>query len=131
MKNSELLAFKGSERLLTTLDNQRRFVLRTMSYSMPCPSCNTPQNQFEAMGIAMDEYDMTSTTKEEPTPHCVHCKRPLREIVPLMRTTEAGWFWEIDFAAENPEAQCSTCGVIGNRHGGQIPHTFSMARGTR
>jgi hypothetical protein len=107
MKNSELLENVAPNALLSPLDQQKRFVLRQASMRLPCPNCGTLQNQFEAAGVSVDDWNFyqNRTRKDESGKeetiggsngyvfHCVGCKRQLQEAVPLFVTGIAKWNW--------------------------------------
>jgi len=121
MKNSELLTIPTTNKLLSVTDQQKRFMLKEMSYKLACPNCNTPQNLFEASGVAIDNWDFNKTRmieKEDPIRkcfvksqsdqeelviggsnayefHCINCKRQLVEQIPLVRVSNPGWHWSI------------------------------------
>jgi hypothetical protein len=52
MTNRELL--KTPEQLLSELDRQRLFLLRTEGTPVPCPACKRPVTAFDAAGIDLD-----------------------------------------------------------------------------
>lgn len=66
MKNSELLAYKGSQELLSQIEQQALYVLRMESTPMKCPSCAHMSRTWEAAGVSVDDYTLT-------TYHAYHC----------------------------------------------------------
>jgi hypothetical protein len=76
MKNSELLSYTGNDRLLTQLDGQRRYVLRTEVGPFRCPNCGFAMSRWDALGIHdVDDYDMSTHHGDEGS--CPKCHRSL------------------------------------------------------
>lgn len=90
MTNTELLAHNYPDSLLTTIEQQERFILRQAILKKPCPNCGTLVNQFEAAGLAVDEFN-THETHAEYRYECPACKRALLFTIPLT----GGWVWRL------------------------------------
>jgi DNA-directed RNA polymerase subunit RPC12/RpoP len=84
MTNEEIL--RTDDRLLTSVDKQRKFLLQQALQKLPCPNCGTQQNYFEAAGIYWKEWDFGRTPQ---TYRCVACGRGLIHDVYL--TGGQGW----------------------------------------
>lgn len=92
MRNSELRDYEPA-RLLSGIDRQRQLILQMHSVPMPCPSCGTKQNVFEALRIDIDDYD-TSKSGEKIV-ECIGCDRQLRYVVPFVSMGGPGWHWSL------------------------------------
>lgn len=91
MTNEELLRYPGvPDSLLTTIEQQERFILRQASIPKPCPNCNALVNQFAAAGLQVNEFS-TGSTHEEYKYQCPKCKRALLFTLPLV----GGWIWRL------------------------------------
>lgn len=95
MKNSELL--DRDPKLLGVLDRQRRYILRMHSFQAHCPNpgCRQPVNVFEAMGIDIDDYDVSDYNPGQKY-KCPHCHYALAKIVPLIMPNDGGYYWELN-----------------------------------
>lgn len=81
MTNEEIL--KAPNELLTTLDKQRRFLLRIALTPAPCPACKQLVTQIDAAGVTLQDYDV-DTTHAKTKYRCTSCRRELEVIVPFM-----------------------------------------------
>lgn len=131
MTNSELLAYTGPASLLTSIERQSQFILRMENTPLPCPNCGQGVRRWEALGLALDAYDLT--TSHPDTGECPGCGRGLIFIVPMI----GGWHWSLvpDPAfhvepggverpegyyhsalepAEGPPSYCGLCGTYHN-----------------
>jgi DNA-directed RNA polymerase subunit RPC12/RpoP len=93
MTNQELLLYPN-DKLLTGLDSQRRFLLRQAYAKCPCPNCGCKQNQFEASGISIDDWNF-SHSDEERKYKCIDCERELLVSVPLFAPGAICWQWRL------------------------------------
>lgn len=93
MKNSELLAYTGSDALLTAIEAQRRHILRRHNTRCKCPNCGHWSNVFEATRVAIDDYDLIKGG--EPPASCPGCGRALKHTVPFVAVAGPGWHWEL------------------------------------
>ena len=89
MTNTELLKFRGPSQLLTTIEQQKRFILLQFALHKSCPNCATKINVFDATGTPIDAYDLNDSRPESF--QCPKCKRGLKWILPLMASH--GWHW--------------------------------------
>lgn len=80
MKNSELCT--APAHLMTSIEKQRRFLVKTLSVAKPCPNCGFHHSFFEAAGVAMDNYDFTTTSSADQKFRCRHCNRELLYHLP-------------------------------------------------
>jgi hypothetical protein len=116
MKNSELVSFTGKDRLLSDVDKQRRYVLRSLLDSQPCPNCGRHQSVVDASGVkSLNDFEPSDytdygrgevahlgeqhevvrpATLEEPF-RCYNCQRRLKRVVPFIKMTPGGWQWEL------------------------------------
>jgi hypothetical protein len=92
MTNREVLS-TTNDRLLNSLDRQRRFILREYVQPRPCPNCATPLNYFEAKGIDIDDLQFSNPEHDHnhDKGHCPICQRGLIFTLPLM----GGWRWRL------------------------------------
>lgn len=77
--------------LLTSLDQQRQFLLKLALMQSPCPwpDCKKLVSQVDAADPAtwtLEKGDMDSAFT------CPHCKRGLQRIIPLVAVPNP-WFW--------------------------------------
>jgi hypothetical protein len=93
MTNHQLL--KTPEQLLSELDRQRLFLLRTEGTPVPCPACKRPVNAFDAAGIDLDAYDFGGTKYEYC---CPACGARLEQVVPLFASGGSLWHWHLQDA---------------------------------
>jgi hypothetical protein len=93
MTNRELLT--KPEQLLSELDRQRLFLLRTEGTPLPCPACKRPVNAFDAAGIDLDAYDFGTTTYAY---RCPACDALLEQVVPLFPGGGSLWHWHLQDA---------------------------------
>jgi hypothetical protein len=116
MKNSELVRFSGSNRLLSDVDSQRRHVLLSLLDQQPCPNCGRHSSVVDASGVkALDDFEpsdytdygrgevahigqhnevLKPATLEEPF-RCYNCLRRLKRVVPFIKVTAGGWQWQL------------------------------------
>jgi hypothetical protein len=90
MTNRQLLT--TPEQLLSELDRQRLFLLRTEGTPVPCPACKRPVNAFDAAGIDLDAYDFGATKYEY---RCPSCDARLEQVVPLFSGGSTLWHWHL------------------------------------
>jgi hypothetical protein len=90
MTNREVLS-TTNDRLLNSLDRQRRFILREYVQPRPCPNCATPLNYFEAKGIGIDDLDFSNPEQDHDKASCPACKRGLIWTLPFM----GSWHWRL------------------------------------
>jgi hypothetical protein len=88
MTNRQLL--QTPEPLLSELDKQRLFLLRTEGTPVPCPACKRPVNAFDAAGIDLDAYDFGAT---QYAYRCPACGARLEQVVPLISSGGSLWHW--------------------------------------
>jgi hypothetical protein len=93
MTNREVL--QTPEQLLSELDRQRLFLLRTEGTPLPCPACKRPVNAFDAAGIDLDAYDFGTTTYAY---RCPACGARLEQVVPLFPGGGTLWHWHLQDA---------------------------------
>jgi hypothetical protein len=130
MRNSQLLVYSGSSALLTAIERQRVFLLRTMCEAKACPNCGTHVNIFDAMGLDVDDYDFANPTADT-TKTCPGCGRELRDYLPLI----SGWFWALAVKAAPVSpfvaGQFSEVadGYFGDPHTGAGPQAFKIVGG--
>src|SRR5439155_2209738 len=79
------------EHLLTQLDRQRLFVLRTEGTPIPCPACKKPISIFDAAGIDIDAYDFGKTPYAY---RCPGCGAELEQVVPFIAIGNS-WNWRL------------------------------------
>lgn len=94
MKNSEVLAYKGSPMLLSAIDRQRRFVLLSLLTACACPNCGAASDYFTATGTEVDSLDLLSGAADARGT-CSGCGRGLVRVVPLVALGGPGWRWEL------------------------------------
>jgi hypothetical protein len=76
-----------SRGLLTDLDRQVQYVIRTYSEPAPCPICGKLQTPWEASAAESPE---AWATRNQPVEYaCVECHAPLRHDVYFI----GGWGW--------------------------------------
>lgn len=90
MTNTELLMSNMPNSLLTTIEQQERFILQQAAIKKSCPNCHTLVNQFEAAGLSVDEFN-THDGHGEYRYQCPACKRELNFCIPLV----GGWVWTL------------------------------------
>lgn len=89
MTNEEIL--KAPEALLTTIEKQKRFLLRLALIKVPCPVCGHAVNQLEAAGIGLEDYPFDDKKLDFRCRNPA-CGVPLREVVPWMGGASP-WYW--------------------------------------
>jgi len=89
VKNSEILK-TGNDKFLSSIDRQRRYVLRQLTSPRRCPNCAQDAGYFEAIGIAIDDLDLHKETADRPA-RCPHCHRGLEYKLPMM----GDWYWHL------------------------------------
>jgi len=101
MTNRELMAHPDPTKL-SGIERQRYVVLHFQSRRMPCPSCGTRQNWYEAARISVDDYDPHQ--HYDGNPHrCIACGRRLVKIVPVISSDP--WHWSlVPMPPDTPEA---------------------------
>lgn len=92
MTNTELLNSPLANRLLDSVEQQKRFILKQAAEKLPCPNCGAKQNQFEAASVAVDDFDLSKPSNNY-TFTCISCKRELKEAVPMFRAGHIAWHW--------------------------------------
>lgn len=94
MTNTELL-FELNDKLLPGLDQQKRFLLRQAYAKVACPNCACKQNQFEASGIAIDDWKFNLPSSQERF-KCIECERELQVTVPpFVAGSGVQWHWRL------------------------------------
>lgn len=100
MTNSEILNSGSPAHLFTSIDKQRRFILRQIVQDRPCPNCGTMQNLFIAAGVDVDDLDLMSGTGFEQRPmKCVCCRRALKWTLPWPTGV---WYWRLEPVRPEP-----------------------------
>lgn len=89
MTNSELLEFTGPPSLLGAIEKQRRYVLRIEAEPKPCPNCAHPMARWDALGLSVDEYDLSDSHPD--LGRCPSCQREVRFTLPFV----GGWHWSL------------------------------------
>jgi hypothetical protein len=89
LTNTELLADTGSPYLLTTIDRQRRYLLRMLIQAKRCPNCSALVNYFAALRIAIDDLDLMKPGDDHG--ECPRCHRGLIKVLPL----SGSWHWTL------------------------------------
>jgi hypothetical protein len=90
MTNRELL--QTPRELLSEVDRQRLFLLRTEGATVPCPACKKPANAFDAAGIDLDAYDFGHTRYGY---RCPGCRAALEQVVPFLAGGGPLWHWQL------------------------------------
>ena len=92
MTNSELMMFPPavSGRLLTSIEQQKQFILLQAAKNNPCPNCATPVNQFAASGLSVNDFPVE--TSKEPEYRCPQCQRQLLFTLPW---PSGSWHWRL------------------------------------
>lgn len=90
MTNQELMAYRASLSLLTSIEKQRRHILLIEAAPNECPNCGHAVRRWEALGITdVNDYD---TTKSHPDAgECPNCQRGISHCVPFT----GGWHWSL------------------------------------
>jgi hypothetical protein len=91
MTNRELLTTPPS--VLSEVDKQRLFLLRTEGTPMPCPACKRPVNALDAAGIEVDAYDFGKTNYRY---RCPGCSAQLEQVVPVFPSGGSLWHWQLE-----------------------------------
>lgn len=71
-----------SPRLLSRIDQQRRYLAQLHLIPIRCPNCREPLAEVDAMHRGGDNYQ------------CVHCYAKLIYTVPLI-ATPSPWYWTL------------------------------------
>lgn len=90
MTNEELLVY-GNSALLTHIEKQEQFLLREAYRRKPCPNCGQPVNQFEGLGVAVNDYN-THASHADDAYKCPGCQRRLRFVLPF---PTGAWQWAL------------------------------------
>lgn len=101
LSNTELLSHRDAIHLLTPAERLRLFALLAEGAEgrgQPCPHCRRTVTRWEALGLALNDYD---PTKHHEGEQCQHCAGGLSFRLPLA-CASVPFYWMPDQKSAAP-----------------------------